>query len=142
MYDFISLLPYFPPMTPSLKVEHLLHGLMGKKKDTGGKISYIFPQSDFCALFSVTIKIIGEKIWYYVPYCLHFFSHNFMKHCSCSVFLSLIFSFPLSFLSLSPFLSVRALFSWYFFPIRPYLFPPPGGGGGGVFSNKYTPAKT
>jgi hypothetical protein len=26
-------------------------------------------------------------------------SHNFMKHCSCSVFLSLIFSFPLSFLS-------------------------------------------
>jgi hypothetical protein len=35
----------------------------------------------------------------------------------------------LSFLSFSPFLSARALFSWYFFPIRPYLFPPPRGGG-------------
>jgi hypothetical protein len=26
------------------------------------KISYLFPQLDFCSLFSVTIKIIGEKI--------------------------------------------------------------------------------
>jgi hypothetical protein len=31
-------------------------------KTQGDKISYIFPQSDFCALFSATIKIIGEKI--------------------------------------------------------------------------------
>ncbi len=53
--------------------------------------------------------------------------HNFMKHCSWSVFLSLIFSFLLSFLSFPPFLSARVLFSWYFFPIRPYLFPPWGG---------------
>ena len=30
-YDLISLLPYFPPITLSLKVEQLLHGLMGKK---------------------------------------------------------------------------------------------------------------
>jgi hypothetical protein len=44
-----------------------------KIKTLGEKISYIFPQLDFCALFSVTIKIIGEKIWYYVPYGLHFF---------------------------------------------------------------------
>ncbi len=51
-------------------------------------------------------------------------SHNVM---------SLIFSFPLSFLSFSPFLSAHALFSWYFFPIRPFLFPPPPGGGGGIF---------
>ncbi len=60
-------------------------------------------------------------------------SHNFMKHCSWSVFLSLIFSFPLSFLAFSPFLSARLLFSWYFFPIRPYLFPPPPPGVGGIF---------
>jgi hypothetical protein len=33
-----------------------------KIKTLGEKISYIFPQFDFCALFSVTIKIIGEKI--------------------------------------------------------------------------------
>jgi hypothetical protein len=33
-----------------------------KIKTQGEKISYIFPQSDFCALFSATIKIIGEKI--------------------------------------------------------------------------------
>ncbi len=45
-----------------------------KIKTQGEKISYIFPHWDFCALFSATIKIIGEKIWYYVPYCLHFFS--------------------------------------------------------------------
>jgi hypothetical protein len=30
----------------------------GKIKTQGEKISYIFPQLDFCALFSVTIKII------------------------------------------------------------------------------------
>ena len=63
-------------------------------------------------------------------------SHNFMKHCSCSVtylffspFLSLFFSF---------FVGAGALFSWYFFPIRPYLFPPPPGeGGGGIFQYIY-----
>ncbi len=30
LYDFISLLPYFPPSTSSVK-EQLLHGLRGKK---------------------------------------------------------------------------------------------------------------
>jgi hypothetical protein len=30
-YDLISLLPYFPPSTLSVKVEQLLHGLRGKK---------------------------------------------------------------------------------------------------------------
>ncbi len=30
-FDLISLLPYFPPSTPSVKVEQLLHGLSGKK---------------------------------------------------------------------------------------------------------------
>ena len=56
--------------------------------------------------------------------CIFFqVSHNFMKHCSCSVFLSLIFSFPLSFLSFSPFLSAHA---------RCFhgIFSPSGGGGG------------
>jgi hypothetical protein len=33
---------------------------MGEKiKTQGEKMSYIFPQLDFCALFSVTIKIIS-----------------------------------------------------------------------------------
>ena len=80
--------------TQSVSVEQLLHGLRGEKiKKLGEKISYIFPQLDFCALFSATIKIKGGKIWYYVPYGLHFFqvSHNFMKHCmiwfpSCHIF--------------------------------------------------------
>jgi hypothetical protein len=31
LYDLISLLPYFPPSTPSVNVEQLLHGLRGKK---------------------------------------------------------------------------------------------------------------
>ena len=53
-YDLISLLHYFPPSTQSVRVEKLLHGLRGKN-------SYFFPQLDFCALFSVTIKIIEEK---------------------------------------------------------------------------------
>jgi hypothetical protein len=35
-----------------------------KIKRQGGKISYIFPQLDFCALFSGTIKIIEEKYRY------------------------------------------------------------------------------
>jgi hypothetical protein len=30
-YHLISLLPYFCPSTPSVKVEQLLHGLRGKK---------------------------------------------------------------------------------------------------------------
>jgi hypothetical protein len=47
-----------------------------KIKTQGEKISYIFPQLDFCALFGVTIEIIGGKIWYYVPYCLHFITRN------------------------------------------------------------------
>jgi hypothetical protein len=29
-YDLISILPYFPPSTSSVKVEKLLHGLRGK----------------------------------------------------------------------------------------------------------------
>ncbi len=53
-------------------------------------------------------------------FCIFFqVSHNFMKHCSCSVFLSLIFSF-------SPFLSAHALFSWYF---SGHIYSPPPGGG-------------
>ncbi len=100
-----------------------------KIKTQGEKISYIFPQLDFCVLFSATIKIIGEKIWYYVPYCLFFsqVSHNFMKNCSCSVILSLFFSFlfPCPFFLFLLFLSAHTLFFWYFFPLMPYLFPPP-----------------
>ncbi len=50
-------------------------------------------------------------------------------------FCHLSFLFPCPFFLFFLFLSARALFSWYFFPIRPYLFPPPwgGGGGGGIF---------
>jgi hypothetical protein len=33
---------------------------MGKKRQRGKKY-HIFPQLDFCTLFSATIKIIGEK---------------------------------------------------------------------------------
>jgi hypothetical protein len=51
----ISPLAIFFPV-PSVKVEQLLHGLSGKNKDTGERISYIFPQLDFCTLFDVTIK--------------------------------------------------------------------------------------
>ena len=66
-------------------------------------------------------------------------SHNFMKHCSCSVTLSLIFSFPLSFLSFSPFLSARArCFHDIFSPSGHIYSPPPGGG---VFSKIQTPVK-
>ena len=61
--NMISLLQYFPPSTQSVRVEKFLLGIRGKNiKTLGEKISYIFPQLDFCALFSVTIKIIGEKI--------------------------------------------------------------------------------
>jgi hypothetical protein len=35
---------------------------MGKNKDTGGKNITYFPPVGFFALFSATIKIIGEKI--------------------------------------------------------------------------------
>jgi hypothetical protein len=42
-YYLISLLPYFLPSTPSVKVEQLLHGLRGKNKDTGGKNIIYFP---------------------------------------------------------------------------------------------------
>jgi hypothetical protein len=54
-----------------------------------------------------------------------------MKHCSCSVFLSLIFSFPLSFLSFSPFCRrARArCFQDIFSPSGHIYSPPPGGGG-------------
>ncbi len=60
--------------------------------------------------------------------CIFFqVSHNFMKHCSCSVILSLIFSFPLSFLSfLSFFVSVRVVFM-IFFPHQAIFIPPPRG---------------
>ncbi len=67
--------------------------------------------------------------------CIFFqVSHNFMKHCSRSVTLSLIFSFPLSFLSFSPFLSARArCFHDIFSPSGHIYSPPPGGGG--IFQN-------
>ncbi len=99
LYDMNSLLPYFRPSTPSVKVEQLLDGLKGEKiKIQGEKISYIFPQLDFCA------HPLLPAFFFQVSY-------NLMKNCSCSVILSLFFSFPLSFLSFSPFfLSARALF--------------------------------
>jgi hypothetical protein len=60
--------------------------------------------------------------------CIFFqVSHNFMKHCSCSVFLSLIFSFLLSFRSFFPFLffvGARVVFT-IFFPHQAIFIPPP-----------------
>jgi hypothetical protein len=52
-----------------------------------------------------------------------------MTHCSCSVFLSLIFSFPLSFLSFSPFFVGARVFFMIFFPHQAIFIPPPPGGG-------------
>jgi hypothetical protein len=71
--------------------------------------------------------------------CIFFqVSHNFMKHCSCSVILSLIFSFPLSFLSFfSFFVGARFVFM-IFFPHQAIFIPPPPRGGG-IFSNIWTP---
>ncbi len=133
-YDLISLVPYFSPSTPSVKLEELLHGLRGKNKDTGGKISHIFPQLDFCALFSVTIKIIEEKNMILYLYCLHFFPSLW------NIVLSLSFchfSFSLSFLSFSPFFVVVRVVFMIFFPPQA-IFIPHGGGGGGFFP-KYIP---
>jgi hypothetical protein len=61
-YDMISLLSYFPPSTPSVKVKQLLHGPRRKKIKTQGEKIYIFPHLNFCALFSVKIKIVGGKL--------------------------------------------------------------------------------
>ncbi len=73
-FDF-PLAIFSPPQYTVCESRTIIAWPKGKKiKTQGEKISYIFPQLDFCALFSVTIKIIGEKIWYYVPYCLPFFS--------------------------------------------------------------------
>jgi hypothetical protein len=43
-----------------VKIEQLLQG--EKIKTQGEKIPYIFPPLNFCALFSETVKIIGEEI--------------------------------------------------------------------------------
>jgi hypothetical protein len=82
-YDLISLLQYFPPSAPSVKVEFIAWPKWGKIKTQGEKISNLCPQLDFCALFSLTIKIIGEKHDIMSPIARIFFrvSHNFMKHC-------------------------------------------------------------
>ena len=65
---------HFSPQYTVCESRKIIAWPKGEKiKTLGEKISYIFPQLDFCALFSMTIKIIGEKIWYYVPYGLHFF---------------------------------------------------------------------
>jgi hypothetical protein len=52
----------------------------GKNKDTGGKNIIYFPPVGFCALFSVTIKILGKKYDIMSPIASIFFqaSHNFM----------------------------------------------------------------
>jgi hypothetical protein len=61
-YDLISLLLYFLPSTPSIKVKQLLHGLSGKKIKTQGKKYHIISPNWIFVLFSVTVKIVGEKI--------------------------------------------------------------------------------
>jgi hypothetical protein len=52
----------FPPYTVCESGTIIAWPKGEKIKTLGEKISYIFLQLDFCALFSVTIKIIGEKI--------------------------------------------------------------------------------
>ncbi len=54
------------------------------------------------------------------PLLPSFFS-KFLKHSSFSVILSLFFLFSCPFFLFLLFLSVRALFLCYFFPLRPYL---------------------
>jgi hypothetical protein len=54
---------HFSPQYTVCESRKIIAWPKGEKiKTLGEKISYIFPQLDFCALFSVTIKIIGEKI--------------------------------------------------------------------------------
>jgi len=65
-------------------------------------------------------------------------SHNFMKHCSCSVTLSPIFSFPLSFLSFLLFCRRARCFHDIFSPSGHIYYPPPGGG----YFPKYRPLKS
>jgi hypothetical protein len=50
-YDLISLLPYFLPSTPSIKVKQLLHGLRGKKIKTQGKQYHIISPNWIFVLF-------------------------------------------------------------------------------------------
>ncbi len=47
----MTLLPFFPPITPFLNVEQLLHGLMGEKKTKEGKNIIYFPPVGFFVLF-------------------------------------------------------------------------------------------
>jgi hypothetical protein len=61
IFDFP--LAIFPPYYTVSESRTIIAWSNGEKiKTQGKKISYIFPQSDFCALFSTTIKIIGGKI--------------------------------------------------------------------------------
>ena len=54
---------HFSPQYTVCESRKIIAWPKGEKiKTLGEKISYIFPQLDFCALFSMTIKIIGEKI--------------------------------------------------------------------------------
>ena len=110
-----------------------------KIKTQGEKISYIFPQSDFCSLFSATIKIIGEKIWYYVPYCLHFFSKFPIILWNIVLALSLChlsFLFPCPFFLFLLFCRRARVVFMIFFPHQAIFIPPPPGGG---YFPKYRP---
>jgi hypothetical protein len=60
-YDFP--LAIFSPQCTVCESRTIIAWPKGEKlRHRGKKISYLFFQLDFCALFSVTIKIIGEKI--------------------------------------------------------------------------------
>jgi hypothetical protein len=61
LFDFP--LAIFSPQYTVCESRKIIAWPKGEKiKTLGEKISYIFPQLDFCTLFSMTIKIIGEKI--------------------------------------------------------------------------------
>ena len=106
----------------------------GEKKTQGEKISYIFPQSDFCTHFSATIKIVGEKYDIMSPIACIFskfpiilwnivLALTFVNY----LFFSLVHSFFFSF-----FVGARVVFM-IFFPHQAIFIPPPPPGVGGYF---------
>ncbi len=127
---------------PNLKVEYRISKWIWRKMASGGKIqaqrekiSHIFPQCWLLYFFWRDNIIFGlrEKIWY-LPFCLYFlfkFAIIFMKQRSCSVILSLVFSF---------FVGARVVFI-IFFPFRSRTIPG-GGVGGGMLSRIFFHIKT
>ncbi len=125
-------LAIFPPYYTVSESRTIIACSNGEKiKTQGEKISYIFPQWIFVLLLC-SIKIIGEKIWYYVPYCLHFFSKfpiilwNIVLALS---FCHLSFLFPCPFYFFLLICPRARCFHDIFSPSGHIYSPPPPGGG-------------